>query len=56
MDMAMLVPSFRIVVLIGALYVGWWALGDFVLDRIGIPFLDMGSRRSGEERGALTTD
>jgi hypothetical protein len=40
MDVAMLLPSLEVLAAIATLYVAWWVLGDFVLDQIGIPFLD----------------
>jgi hypothetical protein len=48
MDLAMLLPSLQVLAVIGALYVAWWALGDFVLDRIGIPFVDAGWSRESD--------
>ena len=45
MELVALLSSCWIAVPIAALYVGWWALGDFVLDQIGIPFFDTGRPR-----------
>jgi hypothetical protein len=42
MDLALLWPSLEVLAVIGGLYVAWWALGDFVLDHVGVPFLDGG--------------
>src|SRR5262245_56528514 len=48
MDFALWLPSLQVLALIGATYVAWWALGDFVLDRIGIPFVDSGWHGGGD--------
>jgi hypothetical protein len=42
MDLAVLLPSLQVLAIIAALFVAWWALGDFLLDQVGIPFLDGG--------------
>jgi hypothetical protein len=55
MDLDMWLTPFGLVAGIGAAYVGWWALGDFLLDAIGIPFLDAGSRGAADDRDAATT-
>lgn len=48
MDLAMLLPSLQVLALIAVLYVAWWALGDFLLDQIGIPFVDSGWSRESD--------
>ncbi len=40
MELTLLLPVAKVVGGIAALYVTWWLLGDFVLDHVGIPFVD----------------
>jgi hypothetical protein len=40
MDAIMLLPVVKVVGAILALYGTWWLVGDFVLDRVGIPHVD----------------
>jgi hypothetical protein len=40
MELTLLLPVVKVVGGIAALYVAWWLLGDFVLDHVGIPFVD----------------
>ena len=49
MELVTLLSSCWIVVPIAALYVAWWALGDFVLDQIGNPLLDAGRTRESRD-------
>jgi hypothetical protein len=40
MELTLLLPVLKVVGGIAALYLAWWLLGDFVLDHVGIPFVD----------------
>jgi hypothetical protein len=43
-------PAFSVLAAIGLFHVIWWLLGDFLLEHVGIPFLDGGSARECERR------
>ena len=40
MELILLLPVVKVIGGIAALYLAWWLLGDFVLDHVGIPFVD----------------
>lgn len=43
-------PAFSVLAAIGLFHVIWWLLGDFLLEHVGIPFLDGDSARESERR------
>jgi len=43
-------PAFSVLAGIGLMHVIWWLLGDFLLEHIGVPFIDGGSARESEWR------
>jgi hypothetical protein len=52
MTLTMLLPCFTVLGSIAAMHVAWWALGDLVLEHVGIPFLDAGTGK----RRAMAAD
>jgi len=43
--MMMLAPCAKMLAVLAVLRLGWVALGDVILEHVGIPFLDAGWRR-----------
>ena len=43
--MMMLAPCAKMLAVLAIARVGWFALGDVILEHVGIPFLDAGWRR-----------
>jgi hypothetical protein len=43
--MVMLAPCAKMLAVLAVARVGWFALGDVILEHVGIPFLDAGWRR-----------
>ena len=53
MMLTMLLPCFTVVGSIAALHCAWWAVGDLVLEHVGIPFLDSGVPMRAAKRRAI---
>jgi hypothetical protein len=43
--MMMLAPCAKMLAVLAVVRLGWLALGDVILEHVGIPFLDAGWRR-----------
>jgi len=43
--MMLLAPCAKMLAAVAIAHVGWFALGDVILEHVGIPFLDAGWRR-----------
>lgn len=56
MELTLLFPVLKVVGAIAALYVAWWLLGDFVLDHVGIPFVDAVVWICGDDAGLDAID
>jgi hypothetical protein len=51
-DALMLAPCVKVLAALLVVRLAWWVLGDFILDHVGIPFLDAGWSRD-DKRGAF---
>ena len=45
-DAMMLAPCVKVLAALLVVRLAWWVLGDFILDHVGIPFLDAGWNRN----------
>ena len=50
--MMMLAPCAKMLAVLAVVRLGWVALGDVILERVGIPYLDAGWRRDEVPRSA----
>ena len=44
-DAMILAPCVKVLAALLVVRLAWWVLGDFILDHVGIPFLDVGWSR-----------
>jgi len=53
-DVLLMAPCVKVLAALLVVRVAWWVLGDFLLEHVGVPFLDAGWSRADARAGAVT--